>query len=52
MDMPLKGVSMLFFADDPFRGSWLARSAMARIAVAAFFVACLWLAIVWAVSLP
>jgi hypothetical protein len=43
---------MSFFADDPFRGSLLARSAAMRLAVAAGVITCLWLAIFWAVSLP
>jgi hypothetical protein len=43
---------MRFFADDPFRGSLLARSAMSRLGVAAIVIVCLWLAILWAVSLP
>jgi hypothetical protein len=43
---------MPFFADDPFRGSLLARSAATRLAAAAAVIAVLWLAIFWAVSLP
>jgi hypothetical protein len=41
-----------FLADDPFRRSWLARSALLRLAAVIGVIACLWLAILWAVSLP
>lgn len=43
---------MAIFADDPFRGSLLARSAAVRLAGAVVILAGLWLAIFWAVALP